>query len=150
MREISLTQGLVAIIDDEDFESISKFTWNAKANYNTFYAATGKKTTYMHRLLCPRLNGMVVDHINGDGLDNRKENLRCASPTINRLNSRISKHNTSGYVGVSLEKRTGRWTSSVRLFGQNIHLGTFSTKEEAALVHDLALIERGYFDGLNF
>ena len=65
MREISLTQGLVAIIDDEDFESISKFTWYAKANYNTFYAATGKKTTYMHRLLCPCLNGMVVDHING-------------------------------------------------------------------------------------
>ena len=96
MREIQLTQGHVAIVDNEDFEFLSQFKWHAHRNRYTYYAETykrgSKKRIKMHRAICgfPELR-FVVDHINGNGLDNRRANLRVVPRCINSLNAKLPK-----------------------------------------------------------
>ena len=149
MKEILLTKGLKAIVDDDDFDVLSDSKWRAMRNHNTHYAVTGGKGNfrYMHRLLCNACDGLVVDHINGDGLDNRKENLRAVTLSINRLSSKPSKNNTSGFRGVVFEKRTGKWTASVtrRIGGKRkrFHLGTFKSPDEAHAAY-LLFIKENY------
>ena len=93
MKEISLTKGLVAIIDDEDFERVSRYKWVSLKNKRTVYASRssdlkgGKKTMYMHRFIMNPPSDMQVDHINGDGLDNRRVNLRVCTQSQNLKNS---------------------------------------------------------------
>lgn len=156
VKEIELTKGQIAIIDNEDFDLVSQFKWRAQQNHNTWYAVSSHDPNqYMHRMIlsCPR--GSIVDHINKDGLDNRRCNLRIASLAENRFNARLSKNNTSGFTGVCFEKRTGKWVASVstRAFGENrrIHIGMFWSKEEAASARDAFLLEKlGVSVGLNF
>jgi hypothetical protein len=142
MANIKLTQGQIAVFDDEDAEILCGYKWYANKNRNTYYARTpiyvcaGKcEYLYMHRLLmCPG-NGLVVDHINGDGLDNRRQNMRVCRPEENSRN-RIHRANkemprSSKYLGVYLD-RGGKWAAELCHKGVRYYLGRFSVEEEAA------------------
>ncbi|MHB1641795.1 MAG: AP2 domain-containing protein [Acidithiobacillus sp.] len=140
MIEIPLTQNQIALIDDEDFELVSRHKWCAAWSPKTksFYAKTtirkpdGKETTLrMHRLVMNAQPGMDVDHIYHLTLDNRKSELRVCTRTQNRNNSGKQVNNTSGYKGVSWHKRDQKWTANIRFGGKKKHLGNFPTPEDA-------------------
>lgn len=148
MKEIQLTKGKVTIIDDGDFEMLSAFKWHAVKWRHVYYAQAwinGGEMS-MHRFLLAAKREEIADHINGDGLDNRRENLRLVPPAVNRLNSRLSRNNTSGFKGVYLQKKTGKWTAMIgtRTNGKLVstHLGTFATPEEASAAYQAAVRER--------
>lgn len=151
-KEIELSQGYKAIVDDEDFEYLSQFEWNARVVSGTQYAkrsfkVDGKGTTVnMHReiMKCPK--NMMVDHINGNGLDNRKENLRICTRSQNLMNSQNPKDaKTSKYKGVCFNKQTktnGKvWRSEIRLNKKAIFLGAFYEEKDAAKAYNEAALK---------
>jgi len=158
MKEIPLSRGLVALCDDEDFEQLSAFSWCAvrTPKANTFYAAShlGKKLNQpktMHRFLMPGVPR--IDHKNRNGLDNRRENLRSCSASQNISNSKLFRHNTTGYRGVVKIKGSepARYLSRLKLNGKQLYFGTYNDPREAALVRDAKALELlGEFASLNF
>jgi hypothetical protein len=157
-REIPLTRDMVALVDDEDYERVMALgKWIAAPNGQTFYAIrtvicrcagyTRRCRVSVHNVV---LDALYVDHINGDGLDNRRSNLRYASPTQNSQNRRPSSRNKSGFKGIS--PKCGRWQAQLQLpGGRNVHIGTFDTPEEAARAYDTAARKHfGEFAWLNF
>ena len=140
MKNIPLTKGKVAIVDDEDFESLSKYKWCFDGRYAQRRA--NGKAIRMHSVLIKTPKGMHTDHINRNELDNRKSNLRVVTPTINHLNMGIPKHNTSGVKGVVWDKQTDKWRSQIQIMGKGIPLGRFTNIEDAAEARVLA--ERKY------
>jgi len=141
MREIELTQGKVALIDDEDWPLVSQHTWHAAKSSDLWYARTTKRKTrmrvFMHRLIMNPPRGLDVDHINGDGLDNRKQNLRQATDSQNQQNRHRLSTNTSGYRGVTFHKKLNKWQAGIKKFGHSYYLGLHPTAESAALAYDL-------------
>ena len=132
MKEIKLTQNKVAIIDDTDFEIVSRFRWF----FNRGYASSGMypNTIHMHHLVLRREKGFDVDHINGNKLDNRRSNLRLATRSENQMNCHNPRFNKTSYKGVS--QKGNRFQSKVRYKGQTVYLGSFLTKEEAAYAYN--------------
>lgn len=137
--KIPLTQGLEAIIDEEDAERILPHRWHASKKRNTFYAcrkvgpAGAQVTIYMHRfLLGVSEKNVLIDHKNGNGLDNRRENLRVATNAQNQRNRTARKDSKSGVKGVYASRsKKLPWRAEITVDGKNIHLGNFSTIEEA-------------------
>jgi hypothetical protein len=129
-RLIPLTQGQFAIVDIADFEWLNQWRWFASWG-DGFYARrrVRGKNLLMHREILQPRKGYLVDHRNGNTLDNRRENLREATTSVNAINRRIRCDNTSGYVGV--KKNGNGWCASVSVGGRRISLGTFSLKEDA-------------------
>lgn len=132
MKKIKLTQGKYALVDDEWYEYLNQFKW---CYYAGGYAARQtqkrrkKRTIYMHRQIADTPPGLDTDHINGDKLDNRSENLRVISHHDNlRSYMKLDKRNRSGYRGVS-RTRSGKWRARV---GRKVYLGSFETPEDAA------------------
>lgn len=157
MKEIPLTQGKVALVDDDDFEWLNQSKWLAKTSFGLWYAVNrttvaGKPTVVlMHRLITSAPIGMEVDHIDGDGLNNTRRNLRIVTRNQNRFNLRLRADNKSGYKGVFCDKRTGRWCAHIGFYGQRKNLGYFATPEEAARAYDIAACELfGEYARLNF
>lgn len=137
--EISLTKGYVAIIDRAD-EHLSAFNWRARttpsgAVYAFRTAKTNgiKRTIYLHiEIMGDSRAGLYVDHIDGDGLNNRRRNLRYVEPTINQRNrGGAARNSKSGILGVSWQSRRQRWRAQIRADGRKIDLGSFATIEEA-------------------
>ena len=123
-----------ALVDDEDFEYINQWKWRCN-NSGTGYAVRriGNKTIHMHRVINKTPDGYWTDHINRNSLDNRKENLRTVTPSLNILNSRVRKDNISKYKGVSWFKNTNRWRVRITINGEVVSLGYFKDKNEAIL-----------------
>jgi len=146
MKEIKLTRGLVAIVDDEDFEELNKLKWQAlPVNYKLTYAATsihipgttnGAKHPYMHRILLNPPKNRQIDHINGNGLDNRRENLRIVTKRQNQQNLHMKK--SSKYPGVCLNKSNSRWRVMLRWKGKHWYLGDYKNEIDAATVYCVA------------
>ena len=134
MKTIPLTKGKSAIVDDEDFAALSKHKWCLN---NKGYAvrgsgrATGHKTIFMHRVLCATPQGMATDHINGNKLDNRRENLRACTNAENLANRGVPKNNRTGFKGVSFKKALGKYCARIKINYSEKHLGVFNTAEEA-------------------
>lgn len=134
MREIKLTQGKVALVDDEDFERVSKHGWHYKDSGSGYAKATIKyKGVSLHRFIMNAKEGETIDHINGDGLDNRKENLRFCTQSQNMANA-DRKAGISGYKGV--RKSGKKWCASIKYNNRLVYLGTFDTPEQAAYIYD--------------
>jgi hypothetical protein len=159
MKEILLTQGFTAIIDDEDEELISQHSWYAKRGHNgKYYARTtirlpnGKQTTrLMHRLILGPQARHHTDHKNGNSLDNRRDNIRPCTNSQNQANrpKRVGVF-SSRYKGVSSRDKS-RWTASVMHEGKQIHIGIFCSEIEAAYAYDAKIRELfGEFAFTNF
>lgn len=135
---ISLTQGYEAVIDVADVSIVEDRNWCFDNKKTSGYAVStvckkdGKSTTLLlHRLLMNPSFNLVVDHIDGNGLNNRRSNLRICSTAENSRNQRIKLKNTSGFKGVSWHKRTQKWQSHIRRDGKGYNLGHFNTPEDA-------------------
>lgn len=154
-RFIPLTRGKIAVVDAEDFDFLSRWRWFAVAPcQNTFYAARheGRKFVYMHCALLP--DCVHVDHRDGDGLNNRRANLRASTHRQNLCNRGKQRNNTSGYKGV-IRTNDGKWTAQIHVrTGKQRkmwNLGTFPSADQAACAYDnAARTLHGKFAKLNF
>jgi len=152
MREIQLTQGKVAFVDDEDYEYLSQFNWQAVKDRKLWYAV--RRDGYSHIRMHREIMGVTdpkiqVDHRNHDGLDNRRSNLRIASGSQNIANSRRSDLNVTGYIGVSFSKR--HKSKPYIVYCQHNYIGSYATAEEAGRAYDeIAREVFGEFARLNY
>ncbi len=152
VKEIKLTRGKVALVDEEDFDKLNKYKWSAwkDKNKNIFYAMGGNRLR-MHRVIMGDIKGVAYDHINGDGLDNRKSNLRIATTQQNNMNTIPRKGGSSKYKGVCWHKRKKKWMSRIGYNYNIVHIGYFDDEVEAALAYDKKAKELfGEFARLNF
>lgn len=140
MKEIKLSQGKVALVDDEDYEELNKDRWYLAKGYNTNYACRYSDRKYMHRLIMNTPKGLVTDHINHNGLDNRKVNLRVCTNTENMRNQSSSKNSTSKYLGVYWVKDRKKWKSQIWANNKKIFLGYHQNEDDAALAYNVAAI----------
>lgn len=139
MKTITLTRGFVALVDDDDYERLSLQKWRAVKYGHVWYAIHGnhhKKDEFMHRVIMNAAPSQIIDHWNGDGLDNQRGNLRFADDSINQQNRHRLTTNTSGYRGVTFHKQCNKWQAGIKKFGKTYHLGLHVTKEEAARAYD--------------
>lgn len=154
MREIQLTQGQVALVDDEDYERVNKYKWYTYRNTSGILYAARSLEIGMLRMHSFILNTVKeVDHKDLSGLNNQKENLRFCSKSQNQANTlkRSVNKRTSIYKGVSLNKKTGSWCARLGINYGTIQLGTFKEEIEAALAYDIAALKYfGEFANPNF
>jgi hypothetical protein len=152
--QVPLTHDLVALVDHEDWERVMQHSWHAKPGDTTWYAETVMAGRYvtLHRFLLEPPAGLFVDHISGDGLDNRRVNLRVATPGQSVANRRRPRNNTSGYKGVYgvTYKQGVTWVAQISCNNRTRRLGSYQTPEDAALAYDCAAQELfGEFARLN-
>ena len=161
MKQIPLTQGKFTLVDDEDFEWVNQWKWCAHTtDKNVFYAIRAIKSfdgkyikLFLHRELLDLIkgDGKKVDHINHNGLDNRKCNIRVCTQLQNTYNRRPNKNCSSKFKGVSWHKGCNKWQSRIRIKGTIKHLGTFVKEIDAAIEYDSAAIKYfGEFSHINF
>lgn len=151
MAEITTTNGYTVIVDDADHAWAAGISWYGQVHKGGRVYANNRSRGAMHRLLLGITDRRVhVDHKNGNGLDNRRENIRPATPSQNLQNTKRSRRNTSGYKGVSFDRRTKSFAARIMVGGKNVHLGRFKTAEEARDAYDWAVaMHRGEFGVLN-
>jgi len=142
-RRIPLTQGQYAIVDPEDYKELAKYQWYAKGCRRRFYAERWDsrgikgKCVKMHNVIMGTAEGKIVDHINHNGLDNRKANLRFATAQQNTWNKRKKMGNSSSrYKGVSRLKGQKKWRTEIFCNGRKIHIGYFDDEKAAAMAYD--------------
>lgn len=150
--EIHLSNGGSTFVSDQDAD-VSTYSWSGfQVNPGKIYASrrVNGRTIYLHRELLKPPVGLYVDHINGDGLDNRRENLRLATGSQNAVNRKPTKA-LSGYRGVHRNPRNPKWSACLMVAGRNIRRGSFDDPAEAARLYDkLAVHYFGEFAVLNF
>ena len=148
MKTIPLTQGKIAIVDDEDFELVSQYKWHASHGVNDIfyaYANIKKNKKYihlsMHQLIMKTKPNLEMDHINHNGLDNRKSNLRFVTRSENMQNARSYKNSSSKFKGVCWDKSENKWVAHIWHENKLICLGSFKREIKAALTYDKAAIK---------
>ena len=160
MKQIPLTQGKFALVDDQDYEFLMQWKWCANKNHKTFYGVRGfwnclkQITVQMHRVIAKRMGLDIkdkkVDHKDRNGLNNQRSNLRIATDSQSNSNQGKRKNNTSGYTGVTEDKRRNKWVANIRVKGKQSFLGIFTNKKDAARAYNEAAIKcRGPFAVLN-
>ena len=137
-KQILLTQGKVALVDDKDYEWLNQWKWGyshgyakrIEHDYSDGWRNRRAKRIYMHRLIMGMAEGGLVDHINRDSLDNRRENLRVADKSVNAVNSKLRKDNSSGHKGVYI-RSNGKYTVQIKRDGVTKTIGTFDSLNKA-------------------
>lgn len=150
MKKIPLTKGKFAIVDDEDYEWLSERKWHiGGSGYAVRFSK--RKCCLMHREIMKTPRGMDVDHINGNTLDNRKENLRNCTRSQNNMNRNAYRKTLSGFKGVYWDKEKHLWYSRITYSGTDFRLGYFRDPVDAALAYDDAARKHyGEFAHTNF
>lgn len=148
MKIISLTRGMVTMVDDDDYDFLIRWKWHSLKGRNTFYAARGyynrdiknMSKIFMHNVLLPKKDGLLVDHKDMDGLNNQKSNLRYATKGENMRN--IRHRGKSKYRGVT-EMKVGlkRWMAQITIDKKKINIGYFYSETEAAIAYNEYLIK---------
>jgi len=151
---IPLTKGYATLVSPEDAD-LASFNWHVLLGKNTVYGVRHtrlkeggtKARQYLHRVILQRIlgrpleRGECVDHIDGNGSNNRRENLRLASHAENRRNSRKYDNNTSGHKGAYWRKRELKWMAQISVSGKDIYLGYFDDIEDAAAAYREAAVK---------
>ena len=157
MKEIQLTQGFTALIDDEDFEAVSAYKWYVivRKNRNTAYAVRGaEKQIFLHRFIWELMGNAparFVDHKDRNGLNDVRSNLRAATRGLNRANAKINANSASGFKGVHWRNDIKLWRARISVNKERISLGQFVDVKDAAMAYDRAAKEYfGEFANLNF
>lgn len=156
MKSLPLTNGNVAFVDDEAFDVLSQWKWMFSEGYAVRYERKdGRRIgrVHMHRVVLglSKSDPRVVDHINGNKLDNRRANLRPATRSQNGANRRKSAGMSSRYKGVSWQRKTNKWVAALRCDQKWLRLGLFEVEEDAARAYDKVARETfGEFALLNF
>lgn len=138
-KQIPVANGNHAIVDDEDFERLSKFKWHLNCKryaYTTVWDGVKSKQYSMHRMVLKCPNGKCPDHINGNGLDNRKSNLRAVTHQENTFNSKSHVDGSSKFKGVCWDKSRRRWYARIFKDGKSTHIGRFICELEAAKAYN--------------
>lgn len=136
MQKIKLTQNQFALVDDQDFKSINSFKWYANRQRGIYYAlrkGEERSIIKMHQQIMGKYpeGRPIIDHIDSDGLNNQRNNLRFATYQENGMNRRLGKNNKSGFKGVSWNKRANKWQVITKLNGNSINLGEFKEIKDA-------------------
>lgn len=137
MKTIPLTKGYVALVDDEDYDDLVRYNWCVNVNRNAVYARRAIPSglprrqieVKMHSVIMGAPKGAQVDHIDGNGLNNQKANLRVVTNRQNCMNRHHKK--TSRYPGVTWDKRGKKWVAQAQINGIHVHIGTFPTEDLA-------------------
>lgn len=149
MKEIPLTKGLSAIVDDVDFDRFGKFIWSAQSNGGKqvyAYRKTGSKQNQVGHLLHRAIMGLgpyktdkrIVDHIDGNPLNNRRSNLRITNKQGNAVNSFKRKGTSSQFKGVTWDASRKKWAAQIGSKNKTYHLGRFDSEKEAAIAYNTA------------
>jgi hypothetical protein len=140
---INLQHNFTTIIDDEDYHLIREYHWYAAEGVSTFYVQAGvykdgvaMDLVRMHRVILGVPDGYQVDHRNGNGLDNRRVNIRVCTHQQNMCNKKIPICNTSGYKGVYFASHINKFIARIGYKNKRIHLGCFNTAIEASIVYE--------------
>lgn len=163
MKIIPLTQGEKTFVDECDYEYLMRWKWQCACakHQRTKYAVHSQlvgggrwKKLHMHRLIVERMGLLIgdrqVDHIDGNGLNNCRSNLRIATQSQNRANLRHYRNNTSGYKGVTWDKYWKKWVAKIRVVGRDYSIGRFDNLHDAAKAYNEAAAEYfGEFAQLN-
>lgn len=157
MKEIPLTRNLAAIVDDDDFEWLTQWKWYAANLHGNYVVAERaiwlprRRVILMHRAIMNAPDGKVVDHINGNTLDNRRCNLRICDQAENALNQRKKRGTRSRYKGVFWDPVNHKWCAQMTFRGKHIWLGRHAMEIDAARAYDRGAVEHfGEFARLNF
>jgi hypothetical protein len=157
-RKITLNDGKYTIVDAGDYYILNSYDWYARKNQSGVYYAyrfndsgEGPKIEAMHRVIMGSPKGKLIDHRNGVGLDNRRENLRQATRIENCCNKKKPKNTSSKYMGVYYAKDTGKWRAKIKHNKKTFHLGRFVNEIDAAKAYDQAALKyHKEFARLNF
>lgn len=150
MQRLQINQNQFVLLDDDDFEKFSKWSW--QVNNSGYVRRTLKRrmfklpqtTIYLHRVMMEPPKGMVVDHINGDKLDNRRQNLRVVTQQQNQWNRhKTNRNNKSGYTGVTWAKYNKNWLARIKVNGKQMCLGSHYNIEDAVKARQE--VERRYY-----
>ena len=147
---VALTRGFVALVDPADAPKLAAWDWAAS---NRLYARRNRDNAYlyMHRAITDAPAGRQVDHINGNGLDNRKANLRLCTAAENCANARPMTGKASRFKGVDWHSQAGKWRAKIKSDRRTRHIGLFRSEAEAATAYDQeARALFGQFAKLNF
>ena len=149
VKELPLSAGKVATVDDHWYPILSLHKWTFQKSktcvqgegYAIRYSdggRTSRRRIFMHHVIHPPRPGFLVDHVNGDTLDNQEHNLRDATSTQNQANRGLNRDNTSGYKGVTLDRKRQLWRAQIRCEGKQYDLGRYQTREAAARAYNEA------------
>lgn len=136
MKHIIISQGLGAMVDDEDYIELNVYRWSYSQGYAVRMTAKYGEMLYMHKVILGIGKGQEGDHIDGNKLNNTRANLRVVSHSQNIQNAFFSS-NTSGYKGVTWHKRNQMWRAYIKQNKKQIHLGYFHDKDDAARAYDV-------------
>lgn len=146
MKRVPLTKGMTALVDDEDYDRVMEHSWCASKTEKTWYAQAtiNSRHVSMHRFILSAIRGQYVDHVNHDGLDNRRSNIRVCCQSRNAGNAVLHCKNKTGLKGVFFhpERKKNKWTARICQQYKQKALGAFDTPEAAARAYDSAALER--------
>ncbi len=137
MKLIPLSNGGFAMVDDEDFDWLSNFSWRSRKGGNTYYAYTYGKVGMHTMILRSFVTNSIVDHKDGDGLNNTRGNIRLCTHAQNMQNRALSKNSKSGIKGVYFNKKSKKWRSEIRSNGKRYCIGSFESKEDASIAYKI-------------
>ena len=145
------------MVDDCDHQRLNRYKWYAVRQFNCLYAIRSfwrngrQMTVRMHRFITDAKSGQIIDHRDGDGLNNTRGNLRQCSKSQNAMNSRIRNTNKSGFKGVCWHKRINKWYAQIQVKGKKVHLGYFTCIMKASKAYIAAAKKyHGEFAKVNF